>query len=364
MPLPSPSKGEDQNKFISRCMSNPVMKREFSDQKQRTAVCFQQWRKRNLQFEPPQAGTAPKGVKDILRKVYANCRKNTFPGESAEAKTRCSKIAWSAVRKAGWRKVDGKWRKRNTAKMSKERTFFNVELMDKCDCREIKMMPLKKFDDVYVGYCINPDKVCVQSLQFSKPAWNKDKIISFLRTYGKQVLSYESSMLKDIYSSEYMQTALDMLVGKETRKLHYVDLKAKINLSKTFKMPYEFEFTALTEGKFNGVYYPVNEIEKAYQSLEGKPITIDHSKSVADIVGKVTEVTFDAEGKRVKAKGFITDENMARKIHDGLVTGMSSEIRVEYGKTEHGLTASDAEFEAISIVQHPACPECTISIPK
>lgn len=361
-------------------MGNPVMKREYPDQKQRTAVCFNQWRKKGtkgvrggdrggsrqrplkpLQFEPPQAGTAPQGVKDILRKVYTSCRKNTFPGESAEAKTRCSKIAWSAVEKAGWHKVDDKWKKRSKAKMTRERTFFNVELMDRCDCHEIRIMPLKKFDGVYVAYCITPDKTQVQSLQFSKSSWDEPKIISFLRIYGKQVLSYESSTLKDIYSSEYMQTALDMLVGKETRKLHYVDLKAKINLSKNFKMPYEFEFTALAEGKFNGVYYSASEIEKAYQSLNGKPITIDHSKSVSDIVGKVTEVTFDAEGKRVKAKGFITDENIARKIHDGLLNGMSSEIRVEYTKSEHGLTASDAEFEAISIVQHPACPECTIT---
>jgi len=364
MPLPVPRKGEEQNKFISRCMSNSVMKREYPDQKQRTAVCFSQFRKRNLQFEPPQAGTAPQGVKDILNKAYNNCRKTMFRGESPEAKTRCSKIAWGAVRNAGWRKVGGVWKKRSKAKMTKEKTFFNVELMDRCDCHEIRMMPLKKFDDVYVAYCITPNKTQVQSLQFSKSSWNKKKIISFLKRYGKQVLSFETSTLKDIYYSKYMQTALDMLVGKETRKLHYVDLKAKINLSKNFKMPYEFEFTALTEGKFNGVYYPSSEIEKSFSSLEGKPITIDHSKSVADIVGKVTSVTFDTKEKQVKAKGFITDENIAKKIHDGLLTGMSSEIRVEYGKTEYGLTASDCEFEAISIVQHPACPECTISVPN
>ena len=45
MPLPTPSKGEDKNKFISRCMGNENMKKEFPDQKQRNAVCFSQWRK-------------------------------------------------------------------------------------------------------------------------------------------------------------------------------------------------------------------------------------------------------------------------------------------------------------------------------
>lgn len=44
MPLPSPNKGESQDKFISRCMGNESAKKEFPDNKQRTAVCFSKWR--------------------------------------------------------------------------------------------------------------------------------------------------------------------------------------------------------------------------------------------------------------------------------------------------------------------------------
>lgn len=44
MPLPNPRKGEKQKDFISRCHS--AIKGEFPDQKQRTAVCFSQWRKK------------------------------------------------------------------------------------------------------------------------------------------------------------------------------------------------------------------------------------------------------------------------------------------------------------------------------
>ncbi|MHA1876679.1 MAG: hypothetical protein ACTSUC_09585 [Promethearchaeota archaeon] len=46
MPLASPNPNESQDKFINRCMSDETMKREFPDQKQRTAVCFSQWRKK------------------------------------------------------------------------------------------------------------------------------------------------------------------------------------------------------------------------------------------------------------------------------------------------------------------------------
>lgn len=42
MPLPTPSKGEDRDAFISRCMS--ALKGEFPDQDQRLAVCFKQFR--------------------------------------------------------------------------------------------------------------------------------------------------------------------------------------------------------------------------------------------------------------------------------------------------------------------------------
>lgn len=44
MPIPTPNSGESQNDFMGRCMS--AMKKEFPDQKQRTAVCFSKWRKK------------------------------------------------------------------------------------------------------------------------------------------------------------------------------------------------------------------------------------------------------------------------------------------------------------------------------
>lgn len=45
MPLPLPSKNEKRNEFISRCMSNETMKKEYPDQKQQLAICFSQFRK-------------------------------------------------------------------------------------------------------------------------------------------------------------------------------------------------------------------------------------------------------------------------------------------------------------------------------
>ena len=40
MPIPNKNKDEDKNKFMQRCMSDEVMKKEFPDQDRRTAVCM------------------------------------------------------------------------------------------------------------------------------------------------------------------------------------------------------------------------------------------------------------------------------------------------------------------------------------
>lgn len=45
MPLPSPKGKQEHDDFIGSCMSDPVMNKEFKDNKQRYAVCESQWRR-------------------------------------------------------------------------------------------------------------------------------------------------------------------------------------------------------------------------------------------------------------------------------------------------------------------------------
>jgi len=45
MPIPEKNPNEDKQKFVSRCMSNPTMTKEYPDPKQRAAVCLSQTRK-------------------------------------------------------------------------------------------------------------------------------------------------------------------------------------------------------------------------------------------------------------------------------------------------------------------------------
>lgn len=43
MPIPSPKNSEKQSEFVSRCMGDETMSKEFPNQKQRAAVCYSQW---------------------------------------------------------------------------------------------------------------------------------------------------------------------------------------------------------------------------------------------------------------------------------------------------------------------------------
>ena len=47
MPFPKPNKNEKQNGFISRCVANDNMNKEFKDQKQRLAVCYSLFKRKD-----------------------------------------------------------------------------------------------------------------------------------------------------------------------------------------------------------------------------------------------------------------------------------------------------------------------------
>ena len=45
MPLPTPNNKEKRSEFMTRCMTDLSKKGEFKDNKQRSAVCFSQFKK-------------------------------------------------------------------------------------------------------------------------------------------------------------------------------------------------------------------------------------------------------------------------------------------------------------------------------
>ena len=51
MPIPNPKKSEKEGDFVSRCMGDETMNKDFPDQKQRAAVCYSQFKKGNASVE-------------------------------------------------------------------------------------------------------------------------------------------------------------------------------------------------------------------------------------------------------------------------------------------------------------------------
>lgn len=45
MPLPNPHKKEERDEFVSRCMGDEAMNKEFKNDKQRVAVCYSLYKK-------------------------------------------------------------------------------------------------------------------------------------------------------------------------------------------------------------------------------------------------------------------------------------------------------------------------------
>jgi len=72
MPLPSPRKNEDKKTFINRCMKNATMNSEFPDEKQRSAVCYSQWRNKNKSMKQEILSKLEEIVKSKWTTKYIN----------------------------------------------------------------------------------------------------------------------------------------------------------------------------------------------------------------------------------------------------------------------------------------------------
>jgi hypothetical protein len=51
MPMPKPQKGEKKEDFVARFMGNETMVKDYPDEKQRYAICMQEWKDKSKEFE-------------------------------------------------------------------------------------------------------------------------------------------------------------------------------------------------------------------------------------------------------------------------------------------------------------------------
>ena len=133
-------------------------------------------------------------------------------------------------------------------------------------------------------------------------------------------------------------------------------------------------------GTYNGVYFPAEEIEKAFHTWNKQPININHSSNVEDEVGYITKPRYDTETKQFKVTPVLNKETAKFDVADGYIrnrikAGKPPEVSVgvwidrEFEETDDGdrLTARNLHGDHLALVCRGACsPEagCGIGLEK
>lgn len=87
MPIPQPHADEQQQDFISRCAGDKTMNADYTDPKQRVAICYQQWRDRHKQA----AKSAIAGLREALQgagRVFGSRKGGVTPRRPVAASQR------------------------------------------------------------------------------------------------------------------------------------------------------------------------------------------------------------------------------------------------------------------------------------
>lgn len=111
---------------------------------------------------------------------------------------------------------------------------------------------------------------------------------------------------------------------------------------------------ALTEGMYKGIFYPAEELEKAYKDLIGKPVILEHGLSdrKTEVLGRVTKAEYDPFLKSILFEAEVDDKSVLDKYN---IKGVSCSILLER-KVENGIpVARNLEFDELSLTSAPAC---------
>ena len=166
-----------------------------------------------------------------------------------------------------------------------------------------------------------------------------------------------------------MDKAKDWLHGKKViednnkhlKNLQYVKLD-DIKILHVLKEGTELRISgiAISEGEWNGIFYPSKELEKGCKSLVGRPLRIDHSSSSRDIVGKVIKAIYIPEKKWIEFEAIVTDEDIAQKLLDKLIDSVSVGVLIDKEEVDGKPVARNLEFKELSLVDDPACKDAKI----
>jgi hypothetical protein len=118
----------------------------------------------------------------------------------------------------------------------------------------------------------------------------------------------------------------------------------------------------LAEGMWNNLWYSNMELKKVAHLFSGTQLTIDHSQSVRNIIGEITEAKFTESG--VDYRATIYDQQIIGLIEAGAKFGISAELFATKfnNKKLKRLEAVDIEPVRASLVLDAACPPPTCTV--
>lgn len=123
--------------------------------------------------------------------------------------------------------------------------------------------------------------------------------------------------------------------------------------------------TAVAEGTSrNDVHYSAEVLEQSADTLEGKPLLLDHSESTKDIVGKVTEAKYSDGKVPFEAEVDTGEEDLVRKLEEGFVDSVSIGASFDEENSTHKegvLHVKGLEMHELSFVPVPGVPEAALS---
>ena len=113
-------------------------------------------------------------------------------------------------------------------------------------------------------------------------------------------------------------------------------------------------------------FWPAEELQEAAESLEGRPLVVDHDNSAAGVVGRITKAGWNGDvGVIYEAE--LYDEDYAEKVDNGLlevsVRGYHIPVEEMDERDEDGaLVVENIEFDNLSIVPKGAAPSNTLEM--
>jgi len=140
--------------------------------------------------------------------------------------------------------------------------------------------------------------------------------------------------------------------------------------------PLKIRGIALKEGRWNGVWYPAEEIKKVKDKLVGVPLLVEHGedpKFKRTQVGRVVKAIWEPFFKSLLFEAEITCPKARQMILDGKFKAVSMATLMHQRISSKGKEGYDFEFQELSLVKNPACSVCfvidvvdkeSLSIPK